>query len=383
MNQSSAYPLKSVAIFVSHYTIDNSPSILNFLKYLSSCYHLTLFVRRVKFSCAHALAGVQIVELDDDLRLARISLTNISKRILSVKTFDRAICFDPHGFMVCSIVLPFVRPVYYSLELYVKNDCFGLHYPWWIRMNERIRINSILGLIIQSAEKDEIFRRDYGLSLDIPTFLLPVTYDGPSSSVKSYYLRNKFAINKEVKVALHLGGIAEWFACIELALAFSRLSNWILIFHGYSSPEYLIKLQDLLRTYEISNVYVNDEQYAELEMVDEVVKSCDLGIAWYNDLSVGFRTAGHSSGKIPAYMRFGLPVVAKRYRSTVEAIEAPGAGLCVDTMEEIAGALEEITFDYQRYSADARSAYDRCNNFQSYVAGLDSFLDSCYVEVAV
>lgn len=382
MNQCSAYPLKSVAIFVSHYTIDNSPSILNFLKYLSSRYHLTLFVRRVKFSCAHALAGVQIVELDDDLRLARISLTNISKRILSVRIFDRAICFDPHGFMVCSIVLPFVRPIYYSLELYVKNDCFGLHYPWWIRMNERSRINSILGLIIQSAEKDEIFRRDYGLSLDIPTFLLPVTYDGPSSSVKSDYLRNKFAINKEVKVALHLGGIAEWYSCIELASLFSRLSDWVLIFHGHSSPEYLIRLKELLRTNKIGNVHVNDEHFAELEMVDKVVKSCDLGIAWYNDISVGFRTAGHSSGKIPAYMRFGLPVVAKRYRSTVEAIEAPGAGLCVDTIEEITGALAEITRDYQHYSADARYAYECCNNFQNYVLGLYSFFESCHKEVA-
>lgn len=338
---------------------------------------MTLFTRRAAYGHSQFLVKLRVVHLDDNVQLIRTALICAFKRVTG-KSFDYAICIDPHGFLVCSMILPFVRPIYYSLELYAKSDHFGLHYPWWIRFNERSKINSIRGLIIQSQEKDEIFRLDYRLRPEVPSFILPVTYDGPSSSVKSRHLRTKFNINPDVKIALHLGGIAEWFSCIELALTFSGLSGWVLIFHGFSSPDYLASLRELLARNGIKNVYINDEQYADLEMVNEVIRSCDIGIAWYNDISVGFRTAGHSSGKIPAYMRFGLPVVAKRYRSTCEAIENVGAGLCVDEMEDIPVAIEQIMRNYDRFSTGARDAYDKSYNFHNYINGLDQFLSSCH-----
>lgn len=373
--------MNNINVFVSHYTIDNSPSILNLLEFLSLRFQVTLYVRRVGLRRSDVLNNVHVIEVDNDFIFIKTIMLNTLKSFFSNTSRQHSICIDPHGFFICSLILPFARPTYYSLELYVSDDHFGLHYPWWIRFNERRRINSIRGLIIQSREKDEIFRRDYGLSQEIPTFLLPVTYNGPSAAMKSNYLRTKFGIKPRVRVALHLGGIAEWFSCIELARTFVGLDDWVLVFHGYASPQYLKQLKDTLQREQITNVYINDELYAELEMVNEVIMSCDLGIAWYNDLSIGFRTAGHSSGKIPAYMRFGLPVVAKRYRSTLEAIEEPGAGLCVDKINEIPEALGLIVGNYECYSSRARETYDSCNNFQNYVADLERFIDSCYGEV--
>lgn len=362
-----------MAVFIAHYSIDNSPSILNILNFLSERYQTTLFVRRVAQRQSHILDRVKLVELDSDLHLLKRFLANLCG---AGDRFDGALCFDPHGLLVCSVLFPRIRPIYYSLELYLENDHFGLHYPWWTRLIERARIGSIRGLIIQSLEKDELFRKDYGLSPQIPTFLLPVTYNGSSSRVKSNHLRKKFSVPEGVRISLHLGGIAEWFSCIELARTFARMEGWVLVFHGYASPSYLEQLRGAIRDETITNVYINDEQYQELEMVDEVTKSCDLGIAWYKDLSAGFRTAGHSSGKIPAYMRFGLPVVAKHYRSTFEAIDASGAGKCVEQMEEIPMVVAAIEREYSLFSERACETYDRCYNFRNYVSGLEGFLES-------
>lgn len=375
MGMKSHRAKKRVAVFIAHYGIDNSPSILNILDFLSDRYQITLFVRRVGQRQSHIFKCITQVELDSDLLLLK---RTFSSWCGAGDRFDGVLCFDPHGLLVCSVLFPRIRPIYYSLELYLKNDHFGLHYPWWTRLIERARIGSIRGLIIQSQEKDELFREDYGLSSQIPTFLLPVTYNGPSSSVKSDHFREKFSVTEGVRIALHLGGIAEWFSCIEMARTFAKIEGWALVFHGYASLAYLERLKDVLKDEAIDNVFINDEQYHALEMVDKVIRSCDLGIAWYNDVSAGFRTAGHSSGKIPAYLRFGLPVVAKRYRSTFEAIEEPGAGKCVEGMQEIPAVVAEIVREYSLYSARACVTYDRCYNFRNYVCGLELFMESCW-----
>lgn len=366
--------MKKLAIFISHYRIDNSPSILNLLAYLSRYYEVSLYIRASVLGNSIFLNKLKIVDLSSNVQLVK-TLISITYRRFWQKRFDFVICFDPHGFFLCSLILPFVRPVYYSLELYVKDDHFGLSYPWWVRINERNRINGIRGLIIQSREKDEIFRLEYGLPSGVPSFQLPVTYNGSSSSDKSRYLRTKFGINPNVKIALHLGGIAEWFSCIELAIAFSKIPAWALVFHGYPCHGYLLKLKETIESNKIENVYINDEQYDDLTQIDKIVCSCDLGVAWYNDISIGFRTAGFSSGKIPAYMRFGLPVVAKKYQSTLEAIEGCGAGLCVERTDDIAHAVNHIEENYEHYSLQARHTYDTTYNFEVYKKGLKAFLN--------
>lgn len=366
---------RRLALFISRYNIDNSPSILNVIELFAQSSRVTLFLRRVPLQSSPVLtlANVEIVNLDRDRHVLRQAAREQLRRI-GGDGYDAAIGFDPQGLVLAMAVLPHLRPVYYSLELYVRDDHFGLNYPWWVRFLERGRINAIAGLIIQSPEKEEIFRRDYRLSPDIPALILPVTYRGPSSPRKSDLLRNKLGIAPGVKILLHLGGIAEYFSCIELARTVAGLEGWALVFHGYGARGYVAELEEFLRAHTIGNVFIHDEQYRDLEMIDEVVKSGDVGVAWYNDISVGFRTAGRSSGKIPAYMRFGLPVLAKRYRSTVEAIEAVGAGVCVDDFPEVPAALQRLSHGYEAFSACAREEYDRHYRFERYVPALEQFV---------
>jgi len=356
--------MKKIAIFIAYYSIDNSPSIINLLEFLSESYEIDLFLRSVSLKTADVLRRENIRVIDMGGGNPSGFLKEKAKSYFT--SYNHYICIDPHGFVLCKALFPKSRPIYYSLELYMKDDHFGLLYPKHVFDKERSQINDIKGLIIQSEEKDALFRKDYNLSGKIPSLILPVTYKGPSVKEKSDKIREMYKIDSGKKIALHLGGIAEWFSCIELAMAFSKLDNWVLFFQGYSSKEYLEKLNDTLRKNNVTNVIITHKIYDSFEELGRIIQSCDLGIAWYNDISIGFRTAGRSSGKIAAYFKFGLPVIAKKYPSTVDAIDNTGSGICVNDIDDMKDAVSLIEKDYARFSRNARQEYEKAYRFENY-----------------
>ena len=366
--------MKKAAVFLARYGVGNSPSIINLLDLLSDNCKVDFYHRSCGLLDAPILSkrGIRPIHA----RRRRVLAKRLTGLVLPYERYDVYICFDPHGFVLCREMFPSARPIYYSLEMYLLDDHYGLPYPPETRVAERKHINDISALIIQSREKERIFRREYGLRDEIPAFILPVTYDGPSSGSKSDYLRTKYGIGKGKRIALHLGEIKWWYSCIEIAREFARLKDWVLVFHGYSEEDYLMRLKSVVAHNRIENVIISDRTHNSISSIDEIVRSCDVGIAWYNDISTNFRTAGGSSGKIAAYLRYGLPVIATRYESTIDAIERPGCGVCVTGYDEIEGALNSIIEKYANLSSNALSEYDRNYNFAGYRTPLLEFVRS-------
>jgi glycosyltransferase involved in cell wall biosynthesis len=364
-----------IAVFLSNYTIDSSPSIINFLELLSDNYTVDLYLLQMRHKAGKILRkpSVRVVFDGDGLRWP-----TVLKLVKKAPLYKGTICFDPHGLELCKRLFPAARPVYYSLELYLKNDHTGLDYPPFLMKRERRDIHSISGLIIQSEEKEALFREDYRLEEKIPGFILPVTYQGPAIEKKESLLRQKYHIPPDKKIALHLGGIAAWFSCLEIALVFSQLEDWVLIFQGMADHSYLEDMKKGLAEFGARNVIFSDHVYTDMDDVIRVVASADLGIAWYNNISAGFRTAGKSSGKIAAYFKAGLPVVAKRYRSTGEAIERTGSGVCVESVDQIPWAVQKIEAAYERFSHSALAEYERSYRFENYGPELVKFLSGAF-----
>ncbi len=363
-----------VAVFVSRYGIGNSPSIINFLDFISDHYEVDLYVRDVDMLDAPVLKKREINLVP--IRRRHILAQKIRNTVFRPDTYEHYICFNPNAFVMCKEMFPHSRPIYYSLELYMSYDNEGLYYPPEVRRKERAWINDIKGLIIQSREKEMLFREDYDLSDGIPTFYLPVTYRGKSSSEKSSYLRDKYGIDANKKVVLQLGEIKWWFHCVEIARVFSGVRDWFLVFHGYYDWEYLEKLRTIIREESIENVIVSTEVFGSIDDLDELIMSCDAGIAWYSDFSVGLRNVGRSSGKISAYLRFGLPAVTNSYPTLVSAVQDTGCGLCLDGFEQIPEALSKIEENYSEYSKNAIAEYDKSYWFEKYKDGLLNFLNA-------
>jgi len=363
---------KNCLVFVSCYNLGVSPSILNLLDFLSENHATTLLLFNVAGRLGRRFADrpLQVLVLEELL-----GTPDGIARVRALADQDTVhIAFDPHGFALALLLFPRSRPFYYSLELYMSYDHFGLEYPDEIRSAERSQINCMSGLIIQSAEKERLFREDYGLDPAIPSFLLPVTGNGPVCPEKSDWLRQRYAISPNRKIALALGGIREWYASIEMAQTFACFDDWVLLLHGFSSPDYLSRLHDVLQQQGIGNVIVSTDLVDDPEAITSLVQSCDIGIAWYENISVGFRCAGRSSGKIASYLRHGLPVISTRYPSTVESIEVTGCGVCITDLAEMRGALDHIIGDYSRYTSAALREYTDTYHFESYREPLTTFL---------
>lgn len=374
--------MKKVAVFIKKYSIGKSSPVVCMLDLLSDNYEVDLYMQNVGCTNADVLKkkNMNLIELRPEggllmkLKYALTSLFITDKKYIGDR-YDIYLCFDPHGFFLCKQLFPEARPFYYSLELYFKDNHFNLEYPEDVMNKERAEINTIKGLIIQSQEREMLFRKEYNLSSKIPTLLLPVTYLQSSVKERSHMFRGKYNISDDKKIALHLGGIQEYHSCIELALTFSMLDNWVLIFHGYYFGEYIDRLKRTLNKNNINNVFVSTEVYDRIEDMDRILMSCDVGIAWFNNVSPNFTTSGKSSGKIAAYLRFGLPVIANKYNSTLEAVEQTGCGICVDDFDEIKDAVLEIEKKYDYYSDNCRKEYDKIYWFENYRKGLIDFIE--------
>jgi glycosyltransferase involved in cell wall biosynthesis len=376
--------MKKIAVCIKKYSIGKSSPVICMLDLLSDYYEVDLYVQNVWYTSATVLnkSTIHLIEIagQDEKRsilgkLKRLVSFSFAKNINNNAQYSNYLCFDPPGFVFCKQLFPEAKPIYYSLELYFRNNHFNLEYPQEVMSKERTEINTIKGLIIQSPEREALFREEYRLSSQIPSLILPVTYMQSSVKEKSLLLRKKYNI-RDKRIALHLGGIQEYHSCIELASAFSEIDDWVLVFHGYYFGNYIDKLRTTFEQRSIKNVFISDETYELIEDMDEVLKSADVGIAWYNNVSPNFTSAGKSSGKISAYLRFGLPVIANRYQSTYEAIEETGCGLCVDDFDEIKDALSKIDMNYDYYSDNCRKEFDKVYWFENYKATILKFLEN-------
>lgn len=174
--------MKKLAIFISKYTIGNSPSLLNLIEYLDKIYSVTIFLDTVWLIPADLPNKAKHIVY---VRRRHHIYYKLNEKLFVIKRkFDVYIAVDPHGFFLCKRLFPRSIPFYYSLELYIKNEYFGLDYSDEICSFERENIHNIKGLIIQSEERGSIFKKDYGLPDNFPTFYLPVTYRGHSVSEK-------------------------------------------------------------------------------------------------------------------------------------------------------------------------------------------------------
>ncbi|MCU0286160.1 MAG: hypothetical protein MUF15_07145 [Acidobacteria bacterium] len=403
---------KKMAIYIDSYNIDYSPSIINLLDCLSDYFEIDLFIRNVVFWKSNVLrkSTIHIYPVRENIsysffwklakgilkaalkkvglrksggtgkNLAGLPMRKVQELVEKINYYQH-LCIDPHGFLLCKELFPGAKPIYYSLELYLKDDYLDTYYSQEIMKElnqlmdrERSMSKDIRALIIQSKERQELFIKDYGLPQDLPVFILPVTNTGPAVKEKSNYLREMYNMSKDKHIAIHLGGMNDWFSCIEIAEVFAQMPDWVLFFQGNHNKNYLKKFDQVINKKKAKNIIVSRSFFDQLESLGPIMMSADLGIAWYNNISKNFINTGRSSGKIAAYMRFGLPTIAKKYPSMVDAIEDTGCGICVDEYDEIKEAVKKIKGNFNFYSENALKEYEKTYWFKNYRDGLLEFI---------
>jgi len=357
-----------VAVVVKHYGLNRSQPILLLLDFLQRKGWLVTLVLQN--------AGEIPRRVRDNVRVIAIPESYFGKAwealALRATLFDLAIAFDPHGFSVARKYVRAKALIYYSLELYMT--AFNpSSYPDTLAQFERRHINSIAGLIIQSAERRKIFAAEYGLNDGIPTFVLPVCAK-PTGRVDSPRALGP----KGPRRMIHLGGITAEQGIPRFCEVMNRVHGWELVVHGHSFGATMFKLKNRLDGFYAGyyrNTRLTESYFETPDQAEQVCADMDVGLAWFEGgLSPNFDTAALSSGKIATYLKLGLPLIVNRVGSFVDVLESAGCAVALSAPEELPNALKHIEENYRQMSEAAIHLFSTTYDFSNYENDLAAFL---------
>jgi glycosyltransferase involved in cell wall biosynthesis len=358
-----------IAVVVKNTSIQRSQSILLMIDFLRRQeWDITLVLESAGRLPRSVQEGVSII----DIPASRFAKAAVLLRLRASGAFHLAIAFDPHAFRLASRVIQMRKIVYYSLELYFKHNTFNLIYPAMLADFERLNINQIAGLIIQSEERRKLFFEEYGVRPNLPTFLLPVC--SCARSVEARVIPRELAPLGS-RTILHFGGLSVNYGTPSFCESVSMIHGWQLLLHGHDPEQLLEKLQSKVADGDYKNVRISEEYLETVEDAERLCGEVDVGLAWYRgNLSPNYDTAALSSGKIATYLKYGLPLIVRKYGSFVDVLERSGCAVAIESPEELPCALERIETNYRSMSRFAYGKFVSWYDFGKYERSLADFI---------
>jgi hypothetical protein len=351
-------------IFVGAVPLSRSPSVLNLARALVAAGDEVTLVCR---NCGPVprLDGVRTVDLSRGLLAAAAQ-----RLLLSWSRPDLGIAVEPAGFWLAAQLLPKRRIIYYSLELNTQDQAGSNYYPDRLRTFEERSISRSGGLIIQSEERKQVFVDRFGLSDNFPTFLLPVCATSESFSAAPRDLPHC-----RRPVVLHMGGLSSAFELGPFSQAISRLTDWQLRLHGHLVDDEIEDVRSSIRNGAYTNISIDEGYFDSPSAAEAVCGEAEVGLAWYRPgMGPNFDTAELSSGKIAAYLKYGMPVIARKVGGIHSILEASGCAVALNHPAEIGEALGHIRRNFTAMSKTAKAMFLSHYRFESYQAQLINFL---------
>ena len=186
---------------------------------------------------------------------------------------------------------------------------------------------------------------------------------GSANGARSSYLREKFNIPDDKKIALYTGGIADYNVTYEhIASVETWPGNVVLVMHCWGSEEEITQLEKFAQKFN-RKIYFSTEMLPFQE-IDKLYRSADIGFALYGDQDLNHKYAGLSSGKLFNFMRACVPIVTNNTPSCKMAVKETGCGICIGSVSEIGSAIElildnEETYRRRCYTTFPQFSYDK------------------------
>jgi hypothetical protein len=251
---------------------------------------------------------------------------------------------------------------YYSLELFTWDHGLTMGSSQMRilkRIEERYHRQCSL-TIVQDEHRAQALLTSNRVPSSMRMAYLPVSLIGEPYIEPSHWLQSELGLAADKVVILSYGIMASWRSSVALATVAQMFpENWCLVFHGYGSTEIIEEMRDvdLLR-----RVYIS-QRLVPASQCEMVVRSAQIGLAFYSDGSLNDCLTGRSSEKIAVYFKCGLPLIALR-RPSYEHIEAERAGILVGSIEDIPAAVEEILRHYDSYVENAYRCFRKYYCFE-------------------
>lgn len=244
--------------------------------------------------------------------------------------------------------------IYFSLELQISSEIPKTVESKLFKYLEIIANRSCCASIIQDRRRAEILAQENKLDAN-KIYIIPNSPLGEVKFEKSYFLHNKFSINKNKTILLYAGTIAEWSYCKELSAAADELGDdYITVFQSRYNLQDDAYTTELIKNLK-SNRVIFSLQSLPYEMLDDLYRSADIGLAFYriDVLGTNCKEMGFSSGKIAYYLFCGIPIIVNHETSLAEIVNKYKCGVIINDFHELKDACKTIMSNYKYYSHQA------------------------------
>lgn len=267
---------------------------------------------------------------------------------------------DPQG-LVAAYVLSKVKNsslAYLSLELSDSKRLRSFRQRLWKRVERFVNKRSRITLV-QDTERSSHIVEDNRISYS-QIRIFPNSYLGTAQQKRSDFLNTKLSIPETNRIILHAGLISRQMRCLELAEAAQNWPDgWTLVLHGSKAEgedDYLRKLDLLVDGHKI---FLSLDGVPDNEL-DTLFASAYVGLVFYRkDLGPNFTNIVGASGKLLMMLKCGVPVVTVDLPGLERLMMKYKCGISVVDEADIAGAVHEISMDYEGYAARAVNCYNR------------------------
>jgi glycosyltransferase involved in cell wall biosynthesis len=261
--------------------------------------------------------------------------------------------------------------LYYSLELYLEDHPAFIHDEEFARVRrEEIKYHRVSrGTIIQDRMRAEVLLASNGIE-QTDLLFLPVSLPEEENSDRSAWLYEQNGIPPGKKIILYFGLIAQDRLSGDMAAISGRLRNdCTMVIHGFGSEDEIGPLRG-------KENLVLSLDFVEQHGIKNLISSATIGLVMYGDTCSNDRLTAFSSEKLALYLQSGIPIIAFDRGNYRELMDAYPCGELISDMKELPGAVEKILANYERYRAEAFSAYRELYRYDNYFKKIEAYLSA-------
>ena len=226
--------------------------------------------------------------------------------------------------------------------------------------------------ITQDITRAKLLELENNLNLN-SSFLLPVSTKKPLKKQTEYCLRDTLGINKEFKVAIMMGSMAEFTMIHEIIDSVNSWpANWVLILHDRNKIDSKITKKLEFKNLINKKIFLSNLSCLQFDELGFILKGIDVGIAFYkpcpNSKYTGknIENIGLASGKISTYLSYSIPVIINQIGQYNNFLSEIQFGYDVKTITEIPEALNYINHNMELLKNNANNFFENNLSFEIY-----------------
>lgn len=290
-------------------------------------------------------------------------------RCIMIATDPPSLCAASHISKKTSCpYIYFVREMFLSAD---NNDAIGRV----IKHCERKANKNAQNTVEFDETRAQLIQKDNRISPE-KMLIIPNAPAGEAKNDRGVYLKRKFGISDENKIALYTGGIAKYNLTYEHIESMSTWpGNVVLVMHCWGYEEDIAKLKEYAKRFD-REIYFSTERIS-FDEIDKLYSAADIGFAVYGSQDLNHKYAGLSSGKMFNFLKACVPVITNATDSCRKAVEKTGCGVCINHIGEAGAAIGKILDNEEYYRLNCLNSFSNFSFTRNYKKFMDAIVDYC------